>query len=128
MSPDNGGDRDAASLWDMLQAAAAVVEFTRDVSLERFRRSRLIRHAVERELEIIGEAARRVGEACRSQHAEIPWRRMVSLRNFIAHVYDAIDDERIWRLAREDVPPLIEQLRRIVPAPPDPAPGAPAAE
>jgi uncharacterized protein with HEPN domain len=102
-------------LWDMLQAAEAVVEFTREVSLEEFRAKRIVLRAVERELEIIGEAARRLSEAGRAARPEVPWRQIIALRNFLSHVYDAVDEERIWRLTREEVPALIEQLRALVP-------------
>jgi len=117
MRPDG---RDAASLWDMLQAAESIGEFTRGVSLAVYRENQLVRRAVERELEIAGEAARRISEGYRSAHPEVPWRRIIALRNFVTHVYDAVDDERIWRLAQNEVPQLAKLLRGLTPEPPPP--------
>jgi uncharacterized protein with HEPN domain len=107
----------------MRQAAQAIVDFTAGASLETYRRDRMLRRAVERELEIIGEAARRLSEAFRDAHPEIPWGQIVGLRNLIAHGYDRVDDERVWRLAIEEVPVLVGQLRALVP----PAPAEPDA-
>lgn len=64
---------DAVFLWDMLDAAQAVVEFTTGKSFDDYQRERLLRAGVERSIEIIGEAARRVSRAFQSQHPEIPW-------------------------------------------------------
>ena len=71
MPPD-----DAAHLWDMLDAAQAIREFVKGVTIERYRTNRMLRGAVERHLEIIGEAAGRVSAAFREAHGEIPWRQV----------------------------------------------------
>lgn len=60
MPPEN---RDPAYIWDMLEAAQAVVRFTSGVSAESYRSNPMLWRAVEREVEIIGEAARRVSES-----------------------------------------------------------------
>ena len=99
----------------MLDSAKAVQEFTRGVSLEQYRINRLLRRGVEREMEILGEAAHRLTEELRSEHPEIPWRRIIGPRNLIAHGYDAVDDERVWRIATEDAPSLVTQLEGLVP-------------
>jgi uncharacterized protein with HEPN domain len=116
MPPDGPAtNRDAACLWDILQSARAVQEFTRGTSLDHYLQTRLLRRGVERELEIIGEAARRLSDSFRDGHPEIPWRQVIGLRNFLSHVYDAVEDERVWRIATEDVPTLLEQIERLVP-------------
>ena len=115
--------RDAVYLWDMLEAAKTIVEFTRGVTLDEYRARLMLRLAVERELEIIGEAARRVSESFRAAHPEIPWRQIIGQRNVLSHEYDEIDDARIWRLTINDVPRLVNQLTPLVPPPPeDPRP------
>ena len=72
MLPD---DRDAAYLWDMLDAARAVEEFISPVSFGQYLQDRKLRMAVERAVEIIGEAARRVSDGFRSAYPEIPRKR-----------------------------------------------------
>lgn len=113
-------DPDAAYLWDMLEAAKLVTSFAAGKSLEDYRASALLRSAVERQLEIIGEAARRVSPAFQAAHSEIPWRAIVGQRNILAHDYGEIDDSRVWGVAAADIPRLIAQLEPLIPAlPPD---------
>ena len=69
MQPDA---RDAAYLWDMLDAARAVQEFEAPRSLSDYVADRMLRGAVERHLEIVGEAANRVSRGFRAAHPEIP--------------------------------------------------------
>src|SRR5258705_8932666 len=112
-------DRPAVSyLWDMLMAARAVVEFTRGRTLGEYEKDLLLRSAVERQIEIIGEAARYVNETYQREHPEIPWSMVMGQRHVLAHDYGEIKHERIWRVAMEDVPRLIGLLAPLVPAPP----------
>lgn len=118
-------DRDLAYLWDMLKSARGVSSALQGYSFERYLADENLRLAVERRIEIIGEAARRVSSAFKEQHPEIPWRPMVDQRNFLIHAYDKVADERVWTLAVEEIPRLVEQLSRLVPEPPpDPEEGA----
>lgn len=115
-------ERDPANLWDMLEAARAVVDFTENLALEEFlaagRDRQIMRLAVERKLEILGEAARRVSSRFRDEHAEIPWKELVGLRNVISHEYDKVNYPEIYRIVRERVPDLITLLEPLVPTPP----------
>ncbi len=117
MQPDI---RDAGYLWDMLDAARTIREFTVDVSDHAFMRDRKLQLAIERCLEIIGEAARGVSTEYRELTPYIPWRLIIAQRNVIAHEYGEIKQERIWVLVRENIPELIEKLEAIeMPAIPD---------
>jgi uncharacterized protein with HEPN domain len=113
-------ERDPAHLWDMLEAARALLRFTEGLSMARFLEDEeeKTRLAVERELEILGEAARRVSDAFREQHPGIPWQDMVGLRNVISHQYDKVNYEEIFRIVKERVPELIERLEPLMPPPP----------
>jgi uncharacterized protein with HEPN domain len=102
--------KDMARLWDMLDAARAVIQFTRDKRFEDFMADRMVRNAVERNLEIIGEAARCVSQAFRKSHPEIPWRAIIALRNVLAHEYGEIRYERLWLLCTQQLAILIRQL------------------
>ena len=80
-------DRDLAYLWDMREAAKEVMEFVQDVSYERFASEKVLRYAVERQIEVIGEAARRVSATFQQAHPEIPWKSIIAQRNVLAHEY-----------------------------------------
>jgi uncharacterized protein with HEPN domain len=64
----------------------------------------MLRGAVERHIEIIGEAAARVSRAFRAAHPDIPWRRIIAQRNILAHEYGEIDDALVWRVAIARLP------------------------
>ena len=91
--------KDAAYLWDMLDAARAVQEFLTSRSFSDYVADRMLRGAVERHLEIIGEAANRVSLSFREAHPEIPWQRIVAQRNVLAHEYGEIEHALVWRVA-----------------------------
>ena len=112
MLPD---DRDAAHLWDMLDAARAVEEFTSPVKFGQYLEDRKLRMAVERAVEIIGEAARRVSDDFRGVHPEIPWKKIIGQRNVLVHEYGEVRHERMWVLATADIPGLIRKLAPLVP-------------
>ena len=76
MPPEN---RDAAYLWDMLQAARDAVGVVAGITREDFLRDRVKMLALERCLELIGEAARRVSERFRKKHPKLPWKEMIGL-------------------------------------------------
>ena len=75
---------DAAYLWDMLDAARAIKEFVAGKTLHDYQKNRMLRGAVERHVEIIGEAANRVSAGFQSSHPEIPWRKVINQRNVLA--------------------------------------------
>lgn len=115
-------ERDPAFLWDMLEAARAIVKFTGDLSQEEFlsdgKDAEIIRLAIERELEILGEAGRRVSQNFRSEHPEIPWKEIVGLRNVISHQYEKVNYAEIYGIVRQQIPELITLLEPFVPQPP----------
>ncbi|HEY0139593.1 MAG TPA: HepT-like ribonuclease domain-containing protein [Thermoanaerobaculia bacterium] len=73
-----------------------------------------LRLAVTHLLQTIGEAARHTSEALRSEHPEVPWAAIVGMRHKVVHDYFEIDEDVVWVTATERVPPLIDQLLRIV--------------
>jgi len=115
MSPE---ERDPAYLWDMFDAARQVVQFTRGITFEAYIGDPMRTMAVERALEILGEAARRVSDDFRQAHPEIPWRDLVGQRNVLAHDYGEIKQDRIWESATRHAPKLIGMLEPLLPPPP----------
>lgn len=109
---------DRVYLWDMLTAARAVVQFTQGRNLADYESDLMLRSAVERQIEIIGEAARRISKEFQDAHAELPWRPMQAQRHVLAHDYGEIKHGRIWRVAETHVPELITLLEPLVPASP----------
>lgn len=114
-------ERDQAYLWDMLDAAQAIRAFTAGLTFDAYMADRKVQLAVERALEIIGEAAHHVSEPFRQAHPEIRWGSIIAQRNVLAHEYGAIKQDRIWNVVTIHVPELIDRLRDWLPlAPSDP--------
>jgi uncharacterized protein with HEPN domain len=107
--------RDKAYLWDMLDAALAIQDFVRGKTPRDYTSDRMLRNAVERNIEVVGEAGRRVSDATRQAHPEIPWRSIIGQRNILAHEYDQVRHEIIWNVATRQIPDLIGALRAILP-------------
>jgi uncharacterized protein with HEPN domain len=109
---------DVSYLWDMVTAAKAAAGFVEGRTLQQYESDLLLRSAVERQVEIIGEAARKVSRALRDQHPDIPWAKMMGQRHVLAHDYGEIKHDRIWRVATLDAPALIQQIEPLIPPPP----------
>ena len=107
--------RDPANLWDMLQAAERIQEFLKNRTFDNFMTDNMLRAAVDRNLEIVGEAARRLSEEFKQEHPEIPWRQIIAQRNVLIHEYNDIDYKEIWQVVSFHLPRLIEQIRPLIP-------------
>jgi uncharacterized protein with HEPN domain len=107
-------ERDAAYVWDMLSAAREARGLLAGVRREAYLGDRMRQLALERALELVGEAARRVSAPFQSAHPAIDWRRIVGQRNVLAHEYGAIDQERLYRTGKENVPGLIAALEKVL--------------
>jgi uncharacterized protein with HEPN domain len=107
--------RDPANLWDMLEASAIIQSFLKNQTFQGFLADDMLRAAVERNLGIIGEAARRISEEFEQEHPEIPWRKIIAQRNVLIHEYDDIDYKEIWEVISFHMPRLIDQIRPLIP-------------
>jgi uncharacterized protein with HEPN domain len=105
---------DIVILADMLAFAREVVEFVDGKSWEEYESDIKLRRAVERSVELIGEAARRISREFEENHPDIPWNKIIVQRHRLAHEYDVLDDGIIWSVAIKYVPELITQIKPIV--------------
>ena len=70
--------------------------------------------AVCRNLEIVGEASRKIGPDFRVLHPEIPWREMTDLRNVLIHNYEGADPDMVWGIVNREIPQLLTAVARIL--------------
>ncbi len=89
------------------------------MTFHQYQQDRRTRRAVEREVEIIGEAANKVSSQFQQDHPDIPWRKIIAQRHKLAHEYGEIQDEILWRVVTIHVPVLLKQLEILTPQPPD---------
>ncbi|MCA9274767.1 MAG: DUF86 domain-containing protein [Phycisphaerales bacterium] len=105
---------DIVILADMLAFAQEVVEFVDGKSWDEYESDTQLRRAVERSVELIGEAARRISREFENSHPDIPWNKIIVQRHRLAHEYDVLDDGIIWSVAIKYVPELITQITPII--------------
>ena len=104
---------DRERLLDMLEAIDNI-ERHAGKGREAFEKDELIQTWVVHHLEIIGEAASRLGARFRSLHSEVPWAQIVAMRNVLAHEYFGIDLDEVWQVVERDLPELKRKLSSIV--------------
>jgi uncharacterized protein with HEPN domain len=107
-------ERDSSLLIeDMLAAIRKIERYTEGTDQARFQQDEKTVDAVVRNLEVIGEAARRIPVEFTSRHADLPWKQIAGLRNRIVHDYIGLDLEIIWQVIRHDLPRLKVQLDEL---------------
>ena len=111
MPPD---ERDAQRIREMIAFAREALEYVEGRSLDEYLADGVRRRAVERVVELIGEAASGISQEFRSAHPEIAWAKMRSQRNMLIHEYGIVDDARIYRLVIEVIPALPEVLEALL--------------
>lgn len=102
-------------LRDMLDATKEAVSFAEGKQRGDLDKDRKLVLAIVRLIEIIGEAADHLSREFQEAHPEIPWPVIIGMRNRLAHAYFDVDLDRVWDTVRDDLPPLIAQLEKIVP-------------
>jgi len=104
-------ERELAFLRHMLQAAQAVKEYSKG-GKRRFLADNMAQDAIMRQLEVLGEAARRISDEFRQEQPELPWRSMIGLRNILIHGYDSVDLEKVWQAVGVTVNQALPLLER----------------
>lgn len=109
--------RNRAYFWDMREFAQNSLTLVQRISFASLERDLMRRLALERALELLGEAARRVSGTARSEHSEIDWRALIGQRNVLAHDYGEIDHRLLYENTRRNIPLLLAELDRILGGP-----------
>ena len=102
---------DEILLSDILHEAEVAVGFCAGMSLDQFKVDDLRLRAIERCLEIIGEAASKTSETTKMRLKEIPWTVMTGMRNLLAHAYWGTDPEILYKTIQNDLPDVIRLLQ-----------------
>ena len=107
-------DRDLGLMWDMRGFAREAYALVRRVTFESLSKDSVRKRALERVLELLGEAARGVSAEFQTRHSQVDWRALVGQRNVLAHDYGKINHRRLYDTARQNVPALLAELDRIL--------------
>ena len=117
-------------LIDMIECATKALRYADGLTLDTFRSDSLRKDAIVRNLELLGEAAKKIPDDVRRRHPDIPWRNVAGLRDILAHSYFAVDDGVLWDVVERHLPELLARLEALrnaegigLPGPDDTPPG-----
>lgn len=103
-----------AALEDMLEHAAKALDAARSRRREEVDTDWLLRLALVKAVEVVGEAAGRVTKENQARFPKIPWREATTTRNRLVHGYDTVDYDMLWDTLLLDFPPLVDALRQAL--------------
>lgn len=104
---------DRVTVAQMLDVVRRIRAIIRGQTRDAFETDEIRQLALLHLIQVLGEAASRTTAAFRDAHPELPWAQMVGMRNRIVHGYDDVDPDIVWRVATEDVEPVLAALERI---------------
>ncbi|MBU1208439.1 MAG: DUF86 domain-containing protein [Proteobacteria bacterium] len=99
-------------ILDMLEAIERIERYAAKGRGE-FEKDELIQTWVVHHLQIVGEAASKLGRGFHEQHPSIPWPQVIAMRNVLVHDYFGVDLEEVWRVIQRDLPGLKSNLQKL---------------
>jgi uncharacterized protein with HEPN domain len=106
--------RDKGRLEHILQAIDCIFEFTENVTYEDFIANKMLKFAVIKNIEIIGEASYKLTRRFCQEHKEIEWDIIVKMRHVLVHGYYQIENKFAWFVVQNEMQPLKEKIQKIV--------------
>ncbi len=98
---------------DMLISRERILKYTQGISYEKFCDDTLIQDAIVRNIEILGEATKRISETFKNKYSQIEWKEISKTRDKIIHFYFGIDLSIVWDIVTINIPDLYKKLRQI---------------
>lgn len=105
---------DTAYLKHILDAISRIEEYTKGLNYDDFMDNNLVQDGVVRQIEIAGEATKKVSAEMREKYPDIPWRKMAGMRDKRIHDYLGVDLDAVWDTAKKDIPVLKQTITRLV--------------
>ena len=103
-------DKDNVYAQHILDAIVSIEKFIAGGDYEKFSNDQLLQDGVVRELEIIGEATKKLSEAFKKSIPSLPWKDIAGMRDKLIHDYFSVDLEEVWKAATEDIELLKKEL------------------
>jgi uncharacterized protein with HEPN domain len=114
MSARDPRERDLVKCEDMRLYAERAVQYMGSRSLEEFLAADMVQAAVVRCVEVVGEAARLVGQDTRRRSPDIPWETIVGTRHILAHHYGLVNMDKVYSIVTGHLPALLDRLRPLI--------------
>lgn len=106
--------KDKTRLLHMLEAIDNLFEFTKGISFKEYQSDKILRFAVIKNLEIIGEAAYLITKEFKASHCDIEWEAIIGMRHVLVHGYYQIRDEIIWNTIQKELEPLKGKIEMLI--------------
>jgi len=104
---------DLAYIEHILRSINKIKDFTKNMTRSDFEMNEMAQDAVIRNIEIIGEATKKISNNLKATYFEIPWREMAGMRDKLIHDYMGVDIDVVWKSIEVDIPELFELLKKI---------------
>jgi len=100
-------------LQDIIDSLTKIEQYIKSIDEKEFFNNSQLQDAIFRRLEIIGEATKNIPQPFRNKYPNIPWKQIAGMRDVLIHEYDSVDIDRIWQVAKNDVPKLKQKIKKI---------------
>jgi len=104
---------DFAYISHILTCIKKIKKYSKGQSKLKFKESELLQDAIIRNIEIIGEASKKISPSFKKDYSHIPWKEISGMRDKLIHDYLGIDVEVIWTTVKKDIPLLEKELKTI---------------
>jgi len=98
----------------ILDAIYRVEEYTKGVKYKDFMKNNLVQAGVMREIEIVGEASKRLAREFKEKYSDIPWKKMAGMRDKLIHDYLGVDLDAVWDTVKKDIPELKKKIEKML--------------
>ena len=105
---------DSVYLQHILDAIRRIEEYLRTADESMFMNNSLLQDGVIRQIEIIGEAVKRLSISVRTTNTEVPWSDIARMRDKLIHDYFGVDIEKVWLVTQDDIPVLKKNVEEII--------------
>lgn len=105
---------DKAFIKHILDEIDFIIKETKDITYENLIKDEVLKRALLRSLEVIGEATKNLSEGFRNKYSNIKWKELAGLRDKLIHQYFGVNWNRVWDVIKNLIPPLKDELKKVL--------------